>query len=75
MMYLLRGPVSQSLLSHGGKAEGLHPGNFHGEKNAMGSVRIGNIAGPGGTGDGYNHAHVKIYLNGSLTDPRKVFCK
>lgn len=61
--------------THGGEVGGQSLGNFCGEKNAMGSVRIGNIAGPGGEGDGYNHTHVKVYLNGKLTDPRRVFCK
>ena len=61
--------------THGGEIGGQYLGNFGGERNAMGSVRIGNIAGPGGEGDGYNHTHVKVYLNGRLTDPRKVFCK
>ena len=61
--------------THGGEVDGQYLGNFHREKNAMGSVRIGNIAGPGGEGEGYNHTHVKVYFNGRLTDPRKVFCK
>ena len=61
--------------THGGEVGGQYLGNFHGEKNAMGSVRLGNIAGPGGASAGYNHTHVKVFLNGKLTDPRRVFCK
>jgi len=44
------------------------------DRNAAGSIRIGNIAGPGGAGAGYNHTHVNVYKNGKKTDPRKVFC-
>jgi hypothetical protein len=62
--------------THGGDLGGDYLGNFGGDKNAMGSIRFGNIAGLGGESpDGYNHSHIKVYLNGRLTDPRKVFCK
>jgi hypothetical protein len=61
---------------HGGDFGGQYLGNFGNERNAMGSIRFGNIAGLGGESkNGYNHSHIKVYLNGRLTDPRKVFCK
>jgi hypothetical protein len=58
----------------GGKGGGQRLGRFPGDRNAAGSIRIGNIAGLGGEGYGYNHTHIKVYLNGKLIDPRKVFC-
>jgi hypothetical protein len=62
--------------THGGAEEGQYLGNFGGERNSIGSIRFGNIAGPGGESKvGYNHSHIKTYLNGRLTDPRKVYCK
>jgi hypothetical protein len=45
------------------------------DRNGMGSIRIGIIAGPGGEGNGYNHSHITVRVNGVRTDPRKVFCK
>lgn len=72
-----RGPLKGVNLSfvhvggtHGGKAGGKFLGRFSGEPN-----RIGNIGGLGGEGFGYNHTHIKVYLKGRLTDPRKIFCK
>jgi hypothetical protein len=59
----------------GGEGGGQRLGRFPGQTNAAGSVRIGNIGGLGGDSPGYNHSHIKVYLNGKLTDPRKVFCK
>ena len=45
------------------------------DTNSSRSVRIGNIAGPGGESDeGYNHSHVNVYKDGKRIDPRKVFC-
>jgi hypothetical protein len=52
-----------------------NPGVNRNDRNAMGSVRVGNIAGPGGEGAGYNHTHVNVYLNGKRVDPRSIFCK
>ena len=47
------------------------------DRNQAGSVRIGNIGGPGTGGEGgtgYQHSHVNVYRNGKRIDPRKVFC-
>jgi RHS repeat-associated protein len=52
-----------------------NPGVNRNDRNAAGSVRVGNIAGPGGEGAGYNHTHVNVYQNGRRVDPRGVFCK
>jgi hypothetical protein len=56
---------------------GLNPD----DKNAAGSVRIGDIAGPGGEGDGYYHTHIAFYSKytgnaktGTRVDPREIFC-
>jgi RHS repeat-associated protein len=61
--------------THGGDEGGQFLGDFKGETNAAGSERIGNIGGLGGDGNGYNHTHVIVRLNGKRIDPRKVFCK
>jgi hypothetical protein len=52
-----------------------NPGINRNDRNAMGSIRVGNIGGPGGGGAGYNHTHVNLYLNGKRVDPRSIFCK
>jgi len=52
-----------------------NPGVKPNDRNAMGSIRVGNIGGPGGGGAGYNHTHVNVYLNGKRVDPRSIFCK
>src|SRR5215208_637837 len=52
-----------------------NPGVNRNDRNAMESVRVGNIAGPGGDGAGYNHTHVNVYLKGKRVDPRSIFCK
>jgi RHS repeat-associated protein len=52
-----------------------NPGVNPNDRNAMGSIRVGNIGGPGGEGSGYNHTHVNVYLNGKRADPRSIFCK
>jgi len=77
-----RGPLQGVTISFvhvggtsGGEGGGQRLGRFPGQTNAAGSVRIGNIGGLGGDSPGYNHSHIKVYLNGKLTDPRKVFCK
>lgn len=56
--------------THGGEARGQYLGNFPGEP-----LRVNNIGGLGGEGFGYNRTHVKVFLNGKLTDPRTIFCK
>lgn len=48
-----------------------------GSPNAMGSMRIGNLGGPGGNTAGYFHSHIVFFSNfknGTRVDPRKVFC-
>ena len=52
-----------------------NPGVDRSDTNAAGSIRVGNIGGPGGAGSGYNHTHVNVYLNGKRVDPRGIFCK
>jgi hypothetical protein len=45
--------------------------------NALGSTRVGSIAGPGGGGAGYHHTHINFYSDfakGIRADPRKLFC-
>jgi len=55
----------------------VHVGNLgvnRNDRNDAGSIRIGDIVGPGGASPGYNHTHVNVYKNGKRIDPRKVFC-
>lgn len=53
-----------------------NPGANRNDRNAAGSYRVGNIAGPGGESKGgYNHTHINFYLHGKRTDPRSLFCK
>ena len=53
----------------------LHVTAASGGPNAAGSVRIGNISGPGGDDPGYLHTHVITRINGKEVDPRKVYCQ
>ena len=55
----------------------VHVSAGTGDPNAMGSVRIGDLGGPGGNLEGYVHSHLIFYSDfkkGIRVDPRKVFC-
>lgn len=44
------------------------------ENESKNSIQIGYIGGLGGEGKLYRHCHITVKKNGSLTDPRKIFC-
>src|SRR5262249_49790309 len=52
----------------------VHLTGASGGPNDVGSVRIGNIGGPGGDTAGYVHTHLVFFDRGKRVDPRKVFC-
>jgi hypothetical protein len=53
----------------------VHVSAGSGGPNGMGSIRIGNISGPGGRDPGYFHTHAVFFMNGARVDPRTIFCK
>ena len=54
----------------------VHVRNGKGGPNAMRSIRIGTIGGPGGIENpNYVHTHIVFFMNGARVDPRTIFCK
>lgn len=59
----------------GGIEGGARLGSYPGQKNAQGSLRIGNAGGIGGRSSSrYIHSHLEFRVNGRRTDPRKIYC-